>query len=203
MLKRPYELIYQKEINNYYLLPLPESNMIAVETVMKARGWFGREKDIPVGLQMIPLNSGLLAVFLEFLKLEQVGEKKIADDMPVIPLYDNINIKPIREKLKKIAKGIDVNFQYTPVVLNDTVKELINEGYQVLGINTIGSHAREVWLVKTNDFGTLHVMTVFLHGKPSVDSVGFAKLSLFDRALVTEILEVITDKKQMEELKND
>jgi hypothetical protein len=44
-------------------------------------------------------------------------------------------------------------------------------------------------------------MTVFLHGKPSVDSVGFAKLSLFDRALVTEILETITDKKQMEELK--
>lgn len=203
MLKKPYELIYQKEINNYYILPLPDSNMIAVETVMKAKGWFGREKDIPVGLQMIPINSGLLAVFLEFLKLKQIGEKKIADDMPVIPLYDTIVIKPIREKLKKIAKDIDVTFKYTGVVLNDTVKELVTEGYQILGVNTIGSHAREVWLIKTNDFGTLHVLTVFLHGKASVDSVGFAKLSLFNRELVTEILETITDKKQMEELKND
>ena len=199
MLKKPYKLIYEKEINNYYILPMTDSNMVAVETVMSIRGLFGREKQLTVGLQMIPLNSGLLAVFLEFLKLPEIGEKKIADDMPVETLYKNINVKPIREKLKKIAKDIDVNFEYSGLVHNDSVVQIVAEGYQVLGTKTIGSHAREVWLVKTNDFGTLHVMTIFLHGKKSVDSVGFAKLSLFDRTLVQKILETITDKKFMEE----
>lgn len=203
MLKHPYELVYQKEINNYYILPLPETNMIAVETIMKVRGWFGREKEMTVGLQMIPLNSGLLALFLGLLQLKEIGEKKISDDMPVETLYENISVKPIREKLKNIAKNIDSNFEYTGLVLNDTVKELVSEGYQVLGINTIGSHAREVWLAKSNDFGTLHVLTVFLHGKKPLDTVGFARLSLFNRELIMEILDVITDKKQMEELKND
>lgn len=203
MLKRPYELIYQKEINNYYLLPMPGTNMIVVETIMKVKGWFKREKEFTVGLQMIPISSGLLAVFLEYLKLKPVGEKSIGDDMPKEILYEQLNIKPIREKLKTIAKQIDTNFSYTAIPSNDVVKGLIEEGYQMLGTQTIGSHAREVWLIKTNSFGTLHVMTVFLHGKKTVDSVGFAKLSLFNKELVTEILDTITDKKQMEELKND
>jgi hypothetical protein len=202
MLKKPYKLIYEKEINNYYILPMPDANMIAVETVMKMRGWFGREKQLTVGLQMIPINSGLLAVFLEYLKLKQIGERKIADDMPVEVLYENINVKPIREKLKKIAKGIDTNFEYSAVVHNDAVKEILTEGYQILGTQTIGSHARELWLVKSNDFGTLHVMTIFLHGKKSLDSVGFAKVSLFDHKLVEKILETITNKK-FEEESND
>lgn len=199
MLKKPYELLLEKEINRYYLLPLPDANMVAVETVMKTRGWFGREKEFSVALDMIPISSGLLAIFLEFIKLEPKGEKTIADDMPAEKLYPSLNIKPIREKLKKIAKDIDINFTYTGVPSNDTVKSIIEEGYQMLGVQTIGSHAREAWLVKTNDFGTLHVMRVFLHGKKTVDSVGFAKLNLFDQELVKKILEKITSKKFMEE----
>lgn len=199
MLKKPYELLLKKEINRYYLLPLPDVNMVAVETVMRTRGWFGREKEFSVALDMIPISSGLLAIFLEFIKLEPIGEKTIADDMPSEKIYGSLNIKPIREKLKKIAKDIDTNFNYTGVTSNDTVKEIIEEGYQMLGVQTIGSHAREVWLVKTNDFGTLHVMRVFLHGKKTVDSVGFAKLNLFDQELVKLILEKITSKKFMEE----
>lgn len=202
MLKKPYDLIHEKEINKYYLLPLPDTNMVAVETVMKTKGWFGKEKDLTVGLQMIPINSGLLAVFLEYLKLKEIGEKKGADDMPVEKLYEPLKIKPIRNKLKKIAKDIEINFDYTGLVQNDAVNEIIKEGYEVLGIHTIGSHAREVWLVKTNSFGTLHVLTVFLHGKPSVDSVGFARLSLFDRELIEKILSKITNKK-FEEESND
>lgn len=202
MLKKPYELIHEKEINKYYILPMPDVNMVAVETVMKTRGWFGREKDLTVGLQMIPISSGLLAVFLEYLKLKQVGEKTIAEDMPSETLYESLNIKPIRDKLKKITKSIDANFTYSGVPSNDTVKELILEGYQMLGTQTIGSHAREVLLIKTNDFGTLHVMTVFLHGKKTVDSVGFAKLHLFDKELVQKILSKITNKK-FEEESND
>jgi hypothetical protein len=199
MLKKPYELLLKKEINRYYLLPLPDTNMVAVETVMKTKGWFGREKEFSVALDMIPINSGLLAIFLEFIKLEPNGEKTIADDMPSEKLYPSLNVKPIREKLKKIAKDIDTNFSYTGVTSNDTVKEIIEEGYQMLGVQTIGSHAREAWLFKTNDFGTLHVMRVFLHGKKTVDSVGFAKLNLFDQELVKLILEKITSKKFMEE----
>lgn len=199
MLKKPYELLLEKEINKYYLLPMPDTNMVAVETVMKTRGWFGREKDLTVGLQMIPISSGLLAIFLEYLNLKPVGEKTIADDMPAEVLYEKLNVKPIREKLKKVAKGIDTNFTYSGVPSNDTVKELIEEGYQMLGTQTIGSHAREVWLVKTNDFGTLHVMTVFLHGKKTVDSVAFAKLHLFDKELVQKIISKITNKKFEEE----
>jgi hypothetical protein len=199
MLKKPYNLIHQKEINNYYILPMPETNMIAVETIMKIQGWFGREKQFTVGLQMIPISSGLLAVFLEYLKLKVIGEKSIGDDMPKETLYEWLNIKPIREKLKKISKDIDTNFSYTGIPSNDTIKSLMEEGYQMLGTQTIGSHAREVWLIKTNSFGTLHVMTVFLHGKKTVDSVGFAKLHLFDQELVKKILETITDKKFMEE----
>jgi hypothetical protein len=202
MLKKPYELIHEKEINKYYLLPLPDTNMVAVETVMKTIGWFGREKDLTVGLQMIPINSGLLAVFLEYLKLKEIGEKSIGDDMPTEKLYEHLNIKPIRTKLKKIAKDIEINFDYTGFVNNDTVNELLKEGYQMLGIHTVGSHAREVWLIKTNDFGTLHVLTVFLHGKKSVDSLAFAKLSLFDHELVQKILSKITNKK-FEEESND
>lgn len=202
MLKKPYELLLEKEINKYYLLPMPDVNMVAVETVMKTRGWFGREKDLTVGLQLIPISSGLLAIFLEYLNLKQVGEKSIGDDVPSEVLYEKLNVKPIREKLKKVAKDIDTNFSYSGIPSNDTVKELISEGYQMLGTQTIGSHAREVWLVKTNDFGTLHVMTVFLHGKKTIDSVGFAKLHLFDKELVKKILSKITNKK-FEEESND
>lgn len=202
MLKKPYELIHEKEINKYYLLPLPETNMVAVETIMKVKGWFGKEKDLTVGLQMIPINSGLLSVFLEYLKLKEIGEKKAADDMPTEKLYETLKVKPIRNKLKKIAKDIEINFDYTGIVQNDTVNEIVKEGYEVLGTHTIGSHAREVWLVKTNSFGTLHVLTVFLHGKKTVDSVGFARLSLFDRELIEKILSKITNKK-FEEESND
>ena len=66
--------------------------------------------------------------------------------MPSEKLYPSLNVKPIREKLKKIAKDIDTNFSYTGVTSNDTVKEIIEEGYQMLGVQTIGSHAREAWL---------------------------------------------------------
>lgn len=199
MLKKPYELLLKKEINNYYLLPLPDTNMVAVETVMRTKGWFGREKEFPVGLQMVPISSGLLATFLEFIKLEPIGEKTIGDDVPSEKVYPRLKIKPIREKLKKMAKDIDTNFTFTGIPSNDTVKELLEEGYEMLGVQTIGSHAREVWLLKTNDFGTLHVMTVFLHGKKGVDIVGFAKLNLFDQDLVKRILEKITSKKFLEE----
>lgn len=202
MLKKPYELLLKKEINRYYLLPLPDVNMVAVETVMKTRGWFGREKDLTVALDMIPLNSALLAVFLEFLNLKQVGEKVISDDIPAEIIYANIDIKPIRNKLKKLASGIDTNFVYGGIPSNDTVKELISEGYQMVGTHNIGSHAREVWLMKSNDFGVLHVMRVFLHGKKGVDSVAYAKLSLFDKELVQSIISKITNKK-FEEEQND
>jgi hypothetical protein len=199
MLKKPYQLLLKKEINRYYLLPLPDSNMVAVETVMTTRGLFGKEKEFSVALDMIPINSGLLATFLEFIKVKPIGEKKITDDMPSEKLYPSLNIKPIREKLKKITKNMDTNFNYHGIPSNDTVKSLLEEGYQMLGVQTIGSHAREVWLIKTNDFGTLHVLRVFLHGKNTVDSVGFAKLNLFDQELVKKILEKITNKKFMEE----
>ena len=104
MLKKPYEKIHKKGANNYYLLPLQDQVMYAIETVFKQKGWFGREKEFTMGLKMLPINSLVIKLFQDFLKLEVVEELELEGAEEKELIYETLHVKETREALRNCLK---------------------------------------------------------------------------------------------------
>ena len=177
--------------NNYYLLGMSDQTMYTVETFTHIKGWFGKMKEFTIGVKQLPINSIVLRTMLEYLKLKISDVKELSDGTKN-EKYEILDLKKVRKELDNMFKTIEQDrFKITNISSNDTVKELVNEGYSLLAVETIGSSARQLWLVKSNTAGILHISTVLLVGKVGVDELATMNTFVFTQELVENIFKTL------------
>lgn len=177
--------------NNYYIFPTVTEDLYTVETFLTVKGWFGRTKELTVGMMMLALNSIVVSLLLKQSEIEVVDEKTIDGDAEHSEkIYKRIDLKKFRTEFKELMKQVpETNIKVTGVTSNDVVKELTLEGHYMLAVEEIGTHQRQVWLAKSNDYGVLTITNILLGGRKATDEVIAVRTFVFTKELAQKTLE--------------
>lgn len=192
MLKKPHNYVTSVGDNNYYLLNANGDVLVTIESVVKYKTLFRRTREFTQGLKLMPLGSPLLYTFVEMTKLGVIGESD-KEGLEREVYYDEVNVKSIRRKLKRLVDSIDeggagAKYNYSKTSTNPIFKEIINKGTDLLCIEELGSFARYLWLAGSDRYGTLTVHRLLETGRPSKSKIVGFETFVFDIDLVNKIM---------------
>lgn len=191
MLKKPYKKIHDIELNNYYLLDTADTTFLATESVLPYKRLF-RKGEFTTAIKMLPLNSNILYAFAKVLMLTKTGESEAKDGIEKEEYFQILDVKSVRNELKSIVASADVEnhkFDYQKPVHNETIKQLLLEGYELLTTEIIGTYMRKHWLMRSDKNGVVRVVEATLGGKPASAKVVDIKFHTVNRNIITKILK--------------
>lgn len=194
MLKKPYIKFYELELNNYYTLETADTTFLSVETVLPYKKLF-KKKEFTTAIKMLPLNSNILFALSQVLKLEKTGESEEAEGMEKEEYFQTLDVKSIRNQLKEIVDNADADnhrFDYRKPVHNEVLKGLVNEGYELLSTEVIGTYMRKQWLMRSDKNGVVRIIEATLGGKPSTAKAIDIKFHTLNRNIVFSLLKQMT-----------
>lgn len=201
MLKKPYMFLMSRGVNNYYLLKTQEEPFLAIESIVEYKRLFRKHGEFSQSLSLLALNSAVLSVFIEMIKIEPNGTKELGDGADLASeaelIYPVLSIKPIRRRLNDMSKESvgKSRFNYNKGVINLTIKALMDEGHELLVVEELGSFSRKTWLAKSDEFGLLTITEVMTIGKPSKARVGYVNTYRFDKEIIgTTITRMMKEK---------
>jgi hypothetical protein len=179
MLKVPYQKFYSVGNVNYYYLDFQDMAypFVGIETVESIQTHrktlfgklFKKEKNIPVALRLMPLNTLILYMLSNVLLLnESTYELDVEGNK--IPIYNTWNEHDVADILNEFYRQIIVpaglsNYSFHKTVKNPVAKGYTKDGFIPIGVEHHGSLNRTYWLVRTNKFGNTHFIGVTETGK--------------------------------------
>lgn len=190
MMKRPYKFLMTRGVNNYYLLKTSDEPFLAIESIVEYKRLFRKNGEFTQDLSLLALNSAVLSVFIEMIKLEPISSREIGDkDIEGAEeelIYPILPIKPIRRRLNELNKenAGKSRFNYSKGVLNLTTKALMDEGHELLVVEELGSFSRKTWLAKSDEFGLLTITEVLSVGRPAKARIGSVNTYRFDKEII-------------------
>ena len=197
MLKKPYKFMLHRGVNNYYVLKTSDEPFLATETIVGYKRLFRKPGEFTQSISLMALNSAVLSVFIEMIKLESTGSSTIATGTEEELIYPILPIKPIRRRLNELNK-VDVGtsrFNYNKGVLNTTIKALMEEGHELLVVEELGTFSNKTWLAKSDKFGLLTITEIITVGKPTKAKVGAVYTYRFDQEIIgTTITRMMKEK---------
>lgn len=189
MLNKPYQKFHTVGENNYYILPTGTVPYLTIESVLKYKTPFlKRDRELTVAQKVIALNSAILQVLLETLKLNIIGESSKDEGLEKELTFEQLDVKKVRSNLNKLVKSLKNNvhqFAYDTQTHNKAVLALIAEGNALLCEEPIGKFMRRYYLVRSDKNGVVRIMDVLVAGK-KLDS---KLLSMTDFVLDRTIIE--------------
>lgn len=192
MLKKPYQKFYELELNNYYTLETADTTFLAVESVLPYKKLF-RKGEFTTAIKMLPLNSSILYALTKVIRLEKTGQKELKD-MKTEEYFQILDVKETRNELKKIIEEADTGnhrFDYRKPIHNETLKNLAEEGYELLTTELIGTYMRKQWMMRTDKNGVVRIIEATLGGKPTKTRVIDIKFHTLNRNIVVSLLNKI------------
>ena len=192
MLKKPYQKIYELELNNYYTLETADTTFLAVESVLPYKSWF-RTKEFTTAIKMLPINSSILYALTKVPQLKKTGEK-LLEDMEKEEHFEILDVNTIRKQLKKIVESAEQSshrFNYNTSVNNETLIALVKEGYSLLTTEILGSFMRKQWLMRSDKNGVVRIVEATLGGKPTTSRVIDIRFYALNRNIVVSLLNQI------------
>lgn len=192
MLKKPYQKFYELELNNYYTLETADTTFLAVESVLPYKKLF-RKGEFTTAIKMLPLNSSVLYALTKVIRLEKTGKKELKD-MQTEEYFQILDVKETRNELKKIIEEADTGnhrFDYRKPIHNETLKNLAEEGYELLTTELIGTYMRKQWMMRTDKNGVVRIIEATLGGKPTSSRVIDIKFHTLNRNIVVSLLNKI------------
>lgn len=192
MLKKPYQKFYELELNNYYTLETADTTFLAVESVLPYKKLF-RKGEFTTAIKMLPLNSSILYALTKVIRLEKTGQKEL-EDMKTEEYFQILDVKETRNELKKIIEEADTGnhrFDYRKPIHNETLKNLAEEGYELLTTEIIGTYMRKQWMMRTDKNGVVRIIEATLGGKPTKTRVIDIKFHTLNRNIVVSLLNKI------------
>ncbi len=192
MLKKPYQKIYELELNNYYTLETSDTTFLVVESVLPYKSWF-RTKEFTTAIKMLPINSSILYALTKVPQLKKTGEK-LLEDMEKEEYFEILDVNTIRKQLKKIVESAEQSshrFNYNTSVNNETLIALVKEGYSLLTTEILGSFMRKQWLMRSDKNGVVRIVEATLGGKPTTSRVVDIRFYALNRNIVVSLLNQI------------
>ena len=192
MLKKPYQKIYELELNNYYTLETSDTTFLVVESVLPYKSWF-RTKEFTTAIKMLPINSSILYALTKVPQLKKTGEK-LLEDMEKEEHFEILDVNTIRKQLKKIVESAEQSshrFNYNTSVNNETLVALVKEGYSLLTTEILGSFMRKQWLMRSDKNGVVRIVEATLGGKPTTSRVVDIRFYALNRNIVVSLLNQI------------
>ena len=192
MLKKPYQKIYELELNNYYTLETSDTTFLVVESVLPYKSWF-RTKEFTTAIKMLPINSSILYALTKVPQLKKTGEK-LLEDMEKEEYFEILDVNTIRKQLKKIVESAEQSshrFNYNTSVNNETLVALVKEGYSLLTTEILGSFMRKQWLMRSDKNGVVRIVEATLGGKPTTSRVVDIRFYALNRNIVVSLLNQI------------
>lgn len=192
MLKKPYQKIYELELNNYYTLETSDTTFLVVESVLPYKSWF-RTKEFTTAIKMLPINSSILYALTKVPQLKKTGEK-LLEDMEKEEYFEILDVNTIRKQLKKIVDSAEQSshrFNYKTSVNNETLIALVKEGYSLLTTEILGTFMRKQWLMRSDKNGVVRIVEATLGGKPTTSRVVDIRFYALNRNIVVSLLNQI------------
>ena len=203
MLKKPYKLVAKEDKNNYYLIDTQDTMFLAVESVLN----YGNKEFIQ-GLKLMPIYAPVMMLFIEMMKMEKIGEKVI-EGLGKEEFFETIKVKKVREKIAELTNVVteESMCKYTDEIKSFALRRFIDEEeYEVLAIETKSQYRRNVWLAKSDKFGTLRLSIAGVFGKETqkftiLDTYVFNKQIISQVILEINKIELKKKKKEYKEFK--
>lgn len=191
MLKQPYQKIYEIELNNYYTLQTSDTLFLVTESILPYKKLF-KKGEFTIAIKMLPLNSNILYAFGKVLELQKIGESEEKEGLVKEEYFETLDVKTVRNQFKEIVdnSGIENHkFDYRKPVHNETTKQLMLEGYELLATELIGTYMRKHWLMRSDKNGVVRIVEVTLGGKPTTAKVVDMKFHTVNRNIILELLK--------------
>lgn len=195
MLKKPFKLIHRVDINRYYVVELDRYNrFIATESIFFLKNNpSAKPKEMTQGMKLLRLSAPVLGLLVGYYELPVTEEKKT--DQGVEKYYPKINLDPIRKWINELIEtqedlkegqygGITTPTEYD----NPTVKALLEEGYEIIGVIEEGSRTDTVLLVKQNPLGIFRIAELVLTGKETGKSVVSLTTHTYNKDIAVKVL---------------
>jgi hypothetical protein len=196
MLKKPFRLLHKVDINRYYVVEFDRYNrFIATESIFFVKNNpNAKPKEMTQGMKLLRLSAPVLGLLVGYYELPVEREESKNDT--VEKYYPKMDLNPIREWINQLIEsqadlkegqygGITTPSEYD----NPTVKALIEEGYEVIGVLEEGSRTDTVLLVKQNPLGIFRIAELILSGKETGKSVVSLTTHTFNKEIAMKILE--------------
>jgi len=196
MLRKPFRLLHKVDINRYYVVEFDRYNrFIATESIFFVKNNpNAKPKEMTQGMKLLRLSAPVLGLLVGYYELPVEREESKNDT--VEKYYPKMDLNPIREWINQLIEsqadlkegqygGITTPSEYD----NPTVKALIEEGYEVIGVLEEGSRTDTVLLVKQNPLGIFRIAELILSGKETGKSVVSLTTHTFNKEIAMKILE--------------
>jgi len=196
MLKKPFKLIHRVDINRYYVVEFDRYNrFIATESIFFVKNNpSAKPKEMTQGMKLLRLSAPVLGLLVGYYELPVEREEK--KEAGVEKFYPKMNLDPIRAWIQSLIEsqedlkegqygGITTPTEYD----NPTVKALIEEGYEIIGVVEEGSRTDTVLLVKQNPLGIFRIAELILTGKETGKSVVSLTTHTFNKEIAMKILK--------------
>jgi hypothetical protein len=193
MLKKPYQKIHEIELNNYYTLETSDTLFLVTESILPYKKRF-KKGEFTIAIKMLPLNSNIMYAFAKVLELKKIGESEEKEGLVKEEYFEILDVKNVRKQFKEIVdnSGIENHkFDYQKPVYNDTIKQLLTEGYDLLATETIGTYMRKYWLMRSDKNGVVRIVEATLGGKPMTSKVVDMKFHTVNRNIILGLLNKI------------
>ena len=196
MLKKPFKLIHKVDINRYYVVEFDRYNrFIATESIFFVKNNpTAKPKEMTQGMKLLRLSAPILGLLVGYYELPVEREEK--KDIGIEKFYPRMDLDPIRVWINELieSQGDVKEGQYggitTPTEYdNPTVKALVDEGYEIMGVLEEGSRTDTVLLVKQNPLGIFRVAELVLTGKETGKSVVSLTTHTFNKDIAVKILD--------------
>lgn len=196
MLKKPFKLIHKVDINRYYVVEFDRYNrFIATESIFFVKNnATAKPKEMTQGMKLLRLSAPILGLLVGYYELPVEREEK--KDIGIEKFYPRMDLDPIRVWINELieSQGDLKEGQYggitTPTEYdNPTVKALVDEGYEIMGVLEEGSRTDTVLLVKQNPLGIFRVAELVLTGKETGKSVVSLTTHTFNKDIAVKILD--------------
>jgi hypothetical protein len=196
MLKKPFRLLHKVDINRYYVVEFDRYNrFIATESIFFVKNNpNAKPKEMTQGMKLLRLSAPVLGLLVGYYELPVEREESKNDT--VEKYYPRMDLNPIREWINQLIEsqedlkegqygGITTPSEYD----NPTVKALIEEGYEIIGVLEEGSRTDTILLVKQNPLGIFRIAELVLTGKETGKSVVSLTTHTFNKEIAMKILE--------------
>jgi hypothetical protein len=191
MLKQPFRKIYEIELNNYYTLDTSDTRFLVVESILPYKKLF-KKGEFTIALKMLPINSNILYALSKVLELKKIGEAEPKGGGEKEEYFQILDVKSVRDDLKDIVESADIEnhkFDYRKPVHNETIKQLLLEGYELLTTEVLGTYMRKHWLMRTDKNGVVRIVEATLGGKPQSAKVVDIKFHTLNRNIIVELIK--------------
>lgn len=204
MLPEPYEYIKNIGFNDYYYFKLGgfAYSYLAINTVeevvaIKQRR-FRKDKiyhsEIPMALKLLPLNSLVLFLIYQanLLKKYTYELDVEGDKIDIYHTWDDYDFNDVRKVFKEFV--VDVagasNYDLGYTIKNHVARGFEKDGFMYLATEKVNLLNRSYWLIRTNEYGHLHIIEV-------------KETGLIGKSLTTDVTEILLDRSLLEIISND